>query len=75
VFRRELRRKRGKGGFQDFKEGEVTASFDEIVHHNMLLTEAIVELLAEKGILAGSEVKERIQKLKAETKLNFKRVQ
>ena len=41
----------------------------------MLLTEAIFELLAEKGILTGSEVKVRIQKLKAETKLNFKRVQ
>ena len=59
----------------DFKEGEVSASVDEIIHYNMLLTEAIFELLAEKGILAGSEVKERIQKLKAETKLNFKRVQ
>ena len=59
----------------DFKEGEVTASFDEVIHYNMLLTEAIFELLAEKGILTGSEVKERIQKLKAETTLNFKRVQ
>lgn len=59
----------------DFKKGQVTASFDEVIHYNMLLTEAIFELLAEKGILTGSEVKERIQKLKAETKLNFKRVQ
>ena len=64
-----------KGGKVDFKEGEVTASFDEVIHYNMLLTEAIFELLAEKGILTGSEVKERIQKLKAETTLNFKRVQ
>jgi len=55
----------------DFKEGSVTASIEEIAHYNMLLTEAIFELLAEKDILTGAEVKERIQRLKAETKLNF----
>ena len=57
----------------DFKKGSVTASLEEIAHYNMLLTEAIFELLAEKDILTGAEVKERIQKLKAETKLNFRR--
>jgi hypothetical protein len=59
----------------DFKEGSVTASIEEIAHYNMLLTEAIFELLAEKGILTGVEVKERIQRLKAETKVNFRRPQ
>jgi hypothetical protein len=59
----------------DFKEGSVTASVEEIAHYNMLLTEAIFELLAEKDILTGAEVKERIQKLKAETKLNYRRPQ
>jgi hypothetical protein len=59
----------------DSKEGSVTASIEEIAHYNMLLTEAIFELLAEKNILTGAEVKERIQKLKAETKLNFRRPQ
>ena len=53
-------------------EGKVTASIEEIVHYNMLLTEAIFELLAEKNILSGAEVRERIQKLKAETKLTFR---
>jgi hypothetical protein len=35
----------------------------------MVLTEAIFELLAEKGILTGSEVKDRIAKLNTETQL------
>ena len=61
--------------FSDAKTGEVTASIEELAHYNMLLTEAIFELLAEKSILTGAEVKERIQKLKAETKLNFRRPQ
>lgn len=57
----------------DFKEGSVTASIEEIAHYNMLLTEAIFELLAEKDILSGIEVKERINKLTAETKLIFRK--
>ena len=57
------------------KDGKVTASVEEIAHYNMLLTEAIFELLAEKEILTGAEVKERVQKLKSETTLRFRRVQ
>ena len=49
----------------DFKEDSVTASIEE--------TEAIFEFLAEKDILSGAEVKQRIEKLKAETKLTFRR--
>lgn len=45
----------------------VTATTEEIAVYNMLLTEAIFELLAEKGILTGDEVKERVDKLKKET--------
>jgi hypothetical protein len=41
----------------------------------MLLTEAIYELLADKGILSKEEVVERVGKLKAETTVNFRRVQ
>jgi hypothetical protein len=59
----------------DFKEGNVTASVAEIAQYNMLLTEAIFEILAEKDVLTGAEVLERVKKLKAETKLNFPRVQ
>ena len=41
----------------------------------MLLVEAVVELLTEKGVLTGEEVKERVKKLKAETTLNIRRPQ
>ena len=62
-----------EGQPMEFKDGNVTASLEEIVQYNMLLTEAIFELLAEKDILTGAEVKERIQKLKVEATLNFRR--
>jgi hypothetical protein len=60
---------------QDDKTGKVTATIQEVAHYNMLLTEAIFELLAEKGILTGVEVKERVQKLKRETQLQFRWLQ
>jgi hypothetical protein len=59
----------------DEKSGNVTATIQEIATYNMLLTEAIFELLAEKGILTGAEVKERIVKLKTETQLQFRWLQ
>ena len=40
-------------------KGRVTASIDELAVYNMLLVEAVVELLTEKGVLTGEEVKER----------------
>ncbi len=60
---------------QDDKTGKVTATPQEVALYNMFLTEAIFELLAEKGILTGEQVKERIKKLKSETKLHFRWVQ
>lgn len=59
----------------DTKEGKVTASVEELAHYNMLLTEAIYELLADKGIVSKEEVVERVRKLKVETTVNFRRVQ
>lgn len=58
---------------QDNKTGEVTTSIEELAVYNMLLTEAIYEILADKGILSRAEVTERIKKLKSETKVNLKR--
>jgi hypothetical protein len=60
---------------QDDQTGEVTATPLEVALYNMLMTEAIFELLAEKGTLTGKQVKERIKKLKSETTLRFKWVQ
>ena len=56
---------------QGEKTGTVTATIQEIAQCNTLLTEVIFELLAEKGILTGEEVKERVSKLKQETSLKF----
>ena len=57
------------------KGGKVTASVKELAQYSILMTEAIFELLAEKGLLTGEEVKERIKKLKAETTINFRWLQ
>jgi hypothetical protein len=58
---------------QDNKTGEVTTSIEELALYNILLSEAIYEILADKGILDRAEVTERIKKLKAETKVNLRR--
>ncbi len=40
-----------------------------------VLTEAILELLAERGILTGEEVLERVKKLKSESPVQFRWMQ
>ncbi len=57
----------------DEKTGEVTASIEELAVYNMMLSEAIFEILADKGILTRVEVTERIKKLRSETKVNLRR--
>ncbi len=59
----------------DEKTGKVTTTIQELAYYNMFLTEAIFELLAEKGILVGEEVMERVKNLKSETPLQFRWVQ
>ena len=59
----------------DSKEGKVKASVETMAYYNMILTEAIFQLLEEKGVLKRQEVKDRIEKIKAETKLSFQMVQ
>ena len=56
-------------------QGRVTASIDELAIYNMLLVEAVVELLAEKGVITSEEVKERVKKLRDETKVQLRRPQ
>ncbi len=60
---------------QDEKTGKVTTTIQEVAYYNMFLTEAILELLAERGVLTGEEVLERVKKLKDETPLRFRWVQ
>ena len=57
------------------ESGRVSASIDELAIYNMLLVEALVELLAEKGVLTGQEVKDRVKKLRDETKVQLRRPQ
>lgn len=40
----------------------------------MILTEAIFQLLEEKGLLTRQQVKDRMEELKAETKLSFETI-
>jgi hypothetical protein len=56
---------------QEPKAGRVTASFEQIAYSNMLVVEALVELLVEKGALTNQELLDRIQKLKHQTRVNL----
>lgn len=50
------------------KQGDrKTVSFEELAYSNMMVVEALVELLTEKGVLTRVEIEERIRKLKKET--------
>ena len=51
---------------EDPKTGRYTASFEEMALYNMVLVEALSELLLEKGILERGEILERVEKLKKE---------
>ena len=57
---------------EEKKTEGVTTSIEELALYNMLLSEAIYELLADKGVLNRAEVTERIKKLKRETKVNLR---
>jgi|HubBroStandDraft_6_1064221.scaffolds.fasta_scaffold619995_2 hypothetical protein len=60
---------------QDAKSKSDAETFRKMASYNMVLTEAIFEILAEREILTGSEVKERIAKLKRESKPEFRWLQ
>jgi hypothetical protein len=52
---------------RDDKIGEVTASIAETAIYTMLLSQALFEILEEKGIVTRAEVTERMKKLESET--------
>jgi hypothetical protein len=58
---------------EDPKSGQPAASFEELAYSNMLIVQALVELLGEKGLLENAEVMERVKKLRRETRLTFPR--
>ena len=59
----------------DDKTGTITTTIQEVAYDNMFLTEAMLELLAERGILTGEEVLERVKKLKKECPVQFRWMQ
>ncbi len=60
---------------EDLKAGQITAPFKELVYSNMLMVEAVVELLVQKNVITGNEVIETVKKLKEQATLNFGSVQ
>lgn len=49
---------------QDSGSDRRTVSFEELAYSNMLIVQALVELLAEKGLLNPSEITQRVKKLR-----------
>lgn len=58
---------------EDPKSGRMTLSFEELAYSNMLVVEALIQLLVEKGVITRSEMETRVVRLKSETKVNFTR--
>ena len=48
------------------KKKKVQVSHEELAYSNMLTLNALVELLAEKGVLTQEEILERMRKLQTE---------
>jgi hypothetical protein len=57
------------------REKKMVEVTEKMALYNMFLAEAIFDLLAEKGILTGEEVKQRIKKLKEEIPPSFRWMQ
>lgn len=58
---------------EGFKAGRVKTSFEELALSNMVLVEALTELLVEKGLLSQEDVMDQVKKLKAETRVDVNR--
>jgi hypothetical protein len=52
---------------QNNKTGELTAPLAETAIYTMLLSQALFEILEEKGLVTRAEVTERMKKLETET--------
>lgn len=51
--------------------GRTQVSFEELAYSNLVVVEALVQLLKEKGVLTHEEVVKKVQEVKATTKMNF----
>jgi len=57
----------------DDKNVKALNSIEKVAGRGMALTEALYEILADKGIITRDRVIERIKKLKCEAKVNLSR--
>jgi hypothetical protein len=55
----------------ELRPGTITATIEDVAVYNVLLTEALFELLEEKSAVTTAEVTERLQRLKDETRINI----
>lgn len=58
---------------QNEKTRDTTTSVEELAAKGMFLSEALYEILADKGLVTHAEIIARIRKLKSETKVNLHR--
>lgn len=58
---------------QSDKKVQAPTSIQEIAIRGMAMSEALYEILADKGVLTGEKVIERIKKLKSEINVNHSR--
>jgi hypothetical protein len=58
---------------QNDKTGELTASITETAIYTMLLSQALFEVLEEKGLVTRAEVTDRMKKLESETANRMRR--
>jgi hypothetical protein len=49
-----------------------TVSFEEVAYSNMLTSNALIEMLDEKGLVSKQEALERVKQLQAQTQLRKK---
>lgn len=49
---------------QNSNEGRKTVSFEELAYSNMMIVQALVELLDEKGVLHAAEIMDRVKQLR-----------
>jgi hypothetical protein len=54
----------------DDKNVKALNSIEEVASRGMLITDALYEILADRGVLTGEQVIERIKKLKSEIKVS-----
>lgn len=60
---------------QNDRLGKAVADLQKNILYNTFIVDAIFELLAEKGILTGDEVRDRVKKLKEESPSHFRWLQ